>query len=139
RFADGHLVCEFEKADISELTDRGWEPPEVFVAKGRDGKTDIWGIIARPRNLDPTKKYPLIEDIYAGPQGSFVPKTFSAVGRFANFTNLGFIVAKMDGMGTANRSKAFHDVCWKNLADAGFPDRILWHQAVAAKYAYYDI
>ena len=110
------------------------KPPEVFVAKGRDGKTDIWGIICRPRDFDPTKKYPVIEQIYAGPQGSFVPKTFSAQRRFAALTDLGFIVVQIDGMGTANRSKAFHDVCWKNLKDAGFPDRILWHKAVAAKY-----
>jgi hypothetical protein len=136
RSDDGSLVCELERADISESQARGWEPPEVFVAKGRDGATDIWGIITRPRNLDPTKLYPVVEDIYAGPQGSFVPKTFGA--GYA-LTNFGFIVAKIDGMGTANRSKKFHDVCWKNLADAGFPDRILWHKAVAAKYPYYDI
>jgi dipeptidyl aminopeptidase/acylaminoacyl peptidase len=139
RAADGKQVCELERADISELQARGWEPPEVFVAKGRDGTTDIWGIISRPRNFDPTKLYPVIEQIYAGPQGSFVPKTFSPVSRFANLTSLGFIVVQMDGMGTANRSKAFHDVCWKDLKDAGFPDRILWHKAVAAKYPYYDL
>jgi dipeptidyl aminopeptidase/acylaminoacyl peptidase len=52
---------------------------------------------------------------------------------------LGFVVVQIDGMGTSNRSKAFHDVAWKNLADAGFPDRILWHKAVAAKYPWYDI
>jgi dipeptidyl aminopeptidase/acylaminoacyl peptidase len=139
RVADGKLVCELEKADIAALRENGWEPPEVFVAKGRDGKTDIWGIICRPRNFDPNKRYPVIEQIYAGPQGSFVPKTFSPTRRFAALTELGFIVVQMDGMGTANRSKAFHDVCWKNLKDAGFPDRILWHQAVAQKYPYYDL
>ena len=112
---------------------------EVFTAKGRDGKTDIWGIITRPRNFDPTKKYPVIESIYAGPQGSFVPKSFSAFNRYSALADLGFIVVQIDGMGTANRSKAFHDVCWKNLKDAGFPDRILWHKAVAAKYPWYDI
>jgi len=136
--SDGKLICELDISDISELVERGWEPPEVFVAKGRDGTTDICGIICRPRNFDPTKKYPVIEDIYAGPQGSFVPKTFSPQRRYASLTDLGFIVAKIDGMGTANRSKAFHDVCWKNLKDAGLPDRILWHRAVAAKYAWYD-
>ena len=107
--------------------------------QGCDGKTDIWGIICRPRDLDPSKKYPVIEDIYAGPQGSFVPKSYNPTALHASFTNLGFIVVQIDGMGTANRSKAFHDVCWKNLKDSGFPDRILWHQAVAKKYAYYDI
>jgi hypothetical protein len=111
----------------------------VFVAKGRDGKTDIWGILCRPKDVDPTKKYPVIEYIYAGPQSSYVPKRFSPTSQFTSLTNLGFIVVQMDGMGTANRSKAFHDVCWKNLKDAGFPDRILWHQAVAKKYACYDI
>src|SRR5262245_3280697 len=139
RCADGKLVCKLEEADISDLKANGWEPPEVFVAKGRDGTTDIWGIICRPRNFDPQKKYPVIEQIYAGPQGSFVPKTFSPTRRFSNLTDLGFIVVQMDGMGTANRSKKFHDVCWKNLKDAGFPDRILWHQAVAKKYPSYDI
>ncbi len=139
RVCDGTLVCPLEKADISELTAKGWTPPEVFVAKGRDGKTDIWGIICRPKDLDPDKKYPVIEQIYAGPQGSYVPKSFSPTSRFSSLTDLGFIVVQMDGMGTANRSKAFHDVCWKNLKDAGFPDRILWHQAAARKYPYYDI
>ncbi len=139
RTADGKLVCKLEESDISDLKSTGWEPPEVFVTKGRDGKTDIWGIICRPRGLDPNKKYPVIEDIYAGPQGSFVPKTFSPFRRYAALNDLGFIVVKVDGMGTANRSKAFHDVCWHDLADAGFPDRILWHKAIAAKYPYYDV
>lgn len=139
RVQDGKLMCELERADDSELRANGWEPPEVFVAKGRDGKTDIWGIICRPRRLDTNKKYPVIEHIYAGPHGSHVPKRFTGTRPFTTFTDLGFIVAKCDGMGTANRSKAFHDVCWKDLKDAGFPDRILWHQAIAKKYAYYDI
>jgi dipeptidyl aminopeptidase/acylaminoacyl peptidase len=139
RVSDGKMVCELEKADISELIADGWKAPEVFVAKGRDGKTDIWGIIYRPHDFDSNKKYPVIEQIYAGPQGSFVPKTFRPSRQYDSLTDLGFIVVQIDGMGTANRSKAFHDVCWKNLKDAGFPDRILWHQAAAKKYPYYDI
>jgi dipeptidyl aminopeptidase/acylaminoacyl peptidase len=128
-----------EEADIRDLLDSGWRPPEVFVARGRDGETEIWGVLSRPPVMDPEKKYPVIEDIYAGPQGSFVPKSFSARSRYESLNRLGFIVAKVDGMGTANRSKAFHDVCWKNLKDAGFPDRILWHKAVAAAYPEYDL
>jgi dipeptidyl aminopeptidase/acylaminoacyl peptidase len=139
RTSDGKRVCQLEEADIRELKAGGWEPPEVFVTKGRDGKTDIWGIVCRPSNFDPNKKYPVVENIYAGPQGSFVPKSFIAGQLYSNLTGLGFIVAKIDGMGTANRSKAFHDVCWKNLKDAGLPDRIRWHQAVAKKYPWYDI
>jgi dipeptidyl aminopeptidase/acylaminoacyl peptidase len=139
RAADGALVCPLEKADVSEVAAAGWEPPEVFVARGRDGTTNIWGIICRPRKLDPTRRYPVVEGIYAGPQGSFVPKTFSPVRRFASLTDLGFLVVQIDGMGTANRSKAFHDVCWQNLKDAGLPDRILWHRAAAKQYPYYDV
>ena len=80
------------------------------------------------------------DSIYAGPQGSFVPKTFSTQAGMNAIAELGFIVIQVDGMGTSNRSKAFHDMAWRNLGDAGFPDRILWHKAVAAKYpANYDL
>jgi dipeptidyl aminopeptidase/acylaminoacyl peptidase len=137
--ADRKLVTELERGDIQELVKAGWRAPEVFKSLARDGKTDIWGLIFRPTNFDPLKKYPVIEYIYAGPQGSFVPKFFSAFNAMQSLAELGFIVAQVDGMGTSNRSKAFHDVAWKNLGDAGFPDRILWHKAVAAKYPYYDI
>jgi dipeptidyl aminopeptidase/acylaminoacyl peptidase len=137
--SDGMALLEAEKADISALLKAGWRPPEVFTAKGRDGQADIWGIIIRPMNFDKSKKYPVIENIYAGPQDSFVPKSFMASNGMMSLAELGFIVVQIDGMGTSNRSKAFHDVCWKNLGDAGFPDRILWHKAVAAKYLSYDI
>ncbi len=137
--ADGRVLQELERADIQELIKAGWHEPEVFTSLGRDGKTEIWGIIVRPTNFDPAKKYPVVEFIYAGPQDSFVPKSFSPYLAMQAQAELGFIVVQIDGMGTSNRSKAFHDVCWKNLADAGFPDRILWHKAVAAKYPYYDI
>ena len=139
RSEDQKIVMDLDKGDASALLEAGFKFPEVFVAKGRDGKTDIWGIIIRPMNFDPSKKYPVIENIYAGPQGSFVPKTFNAVSADQSLAELGFIVVHIDGMGTSNRSKAFHDVAFKNLGDAGFPDRILWHKAVAAKYPYYDI
>jgi dipeptidyl aminopeptidase/acylaminoacyl peptidase len=139
RTEDKKLLLELERGDLSGLTAAGWRPPEVFTAMGRDGKTEIWGIIIRPSNFDPSKKYPVIENIYAGPQGSFTPKSFGAISPMNSLAELGFIVVQMDGMGTANRSKAFHDLAWRNLGDAGFPDRILWHKAVAAKYPYYDI
>lgn len=139
RTEDKKLLLELERGDIKELVAAGWKTPEVFTAKGRDGKADIWGVIFRPSNFSASKKYPVIESIYAGPQGSFVPKSFSAYYAQQALAELGFIVVQIDGMGTANRSKAFHDVAWRNLGDAGFPDRILWHKAVAAKYPYYDI
>ena len=138
RTSDGKLVCKLEEADITELKEKGFQPPEVFVAKGRDGKTDIWGLIHRPRNVD-SKKYPIVEYIYAGPQGAFVPKYFSGGSRYSSLTDLGFIVVQMDGMGTANRSKAFHDVCFHNLKDGGFADRILWMKAAAVRHPEMDV
>ncbi|MFH0992346.1 MAG: DPP IV N-terminal domain-containing protein [bacterium] len=139
RSSDGSILFELEKSDISDLVKSGWRIPEVFSAKGRDGVTDIWGMICRPTNFNPSKKYPVIENIYAGPHSSHVPKSFSSYNAMQSLAELGFIVVQIDGMGTSNRSKAFHDVCWKNLADAGFSDRILWHKAAAKKYPWYDI
>ncbi len=141
RSTDRSVVAEVGRGDHSALLAAGWRPPEVFTAKARDGVTDIWGVIYRPSNFDSTRTYPVIESIYAGPHDSHVPKSF---GVFPNRgavqqAEVGFIVVQIDGMGTSNRSKAFHDVAWKNLADAGFPDRILWHKAVAQKYPYYDL
>ena len=139
RVSSGKLVCKLEETDISELIASGWKSPEVFSAKGRDGKTGIWGIVCRPANFDPSKKYPVLEDMYAGPHDSYVPKRWSSGRRYSSWTEMGFVVIKVDGMGTANRSKEFHDVCWKNLKDAGFPDRILWHKAYAKDNPWYDI
>jgi dipeptidyl-peptidase-4 len=136
---DGKLVCELERGDCSTLVETGWQPMERFTAKGRDGTTDIYGVICRPTNFDATKKYPVIEHIYAGPQGSFVPKSFSAHHHMQSLAELGFIVVQIDGMGTSNRSKAFHDVCFKNLGDSGFPDRIAWLKKAAETRPYMDL
>jgi dipeptidyl aminopeptidase/acylaminoacyl peptidase len=139
RVADGSLVCRLEEADSRELLGTGWRAPERFVAKARDRQTDIFGIIIRPSNFDPQKKYPVVEQIYAGPQGAFVPKEFGLQTRQHALAELGFIVVQIDGMGTSHRSKAFHDVCAKNLADAGFSDRIAWLKAAAAKHPELDL
>ena len=137
--SDGKVLLDLERADISALAKSGWRAPEVFTAKGRDGTTDIWGVVVRPSRFDPRRKYPVIEYIYAGPHGSFVPKGFAPHYNMQSIAELGFIVVQIDGMGTANRSRKFHDVAWKNIGDAGFPDRILWHKAYAAKNPWYDI
>jgi dipeptidyl aminopeptidase/acylaminoacyl peptidase len=139
RRADGTLVADIDKGDMTGLAKLGWQAPEAFVAKARDGATDIWGLVWKPRNFDRTKKYPVIEYIYAGPHGTHTPKSFSAFTGMQAQAELGFIVVQMDGMGTSNRSKAFHDVAWQNLKDAGFPDRILWHRSFAANNPWYDI
>jgi dipeptidyl aminopeptidase/acylaminoacyl peptidase len=139
RTEDGKLITPLEKGDITHLMATGWQLPERFTAKARDGVTNIYGVIYRPIGFDPSKKYPVIEDIYAGPQGSFCPKTFGRSNTGMSMAQLGFIVVQIDGMGTSNRSKAFHDVCWHNLGDAGFPDRILWMKAAAANRPYMDL
>lgn len=115
--------------------------PERFVAKGRDNKTDIYGIVYRPRSFNPRLRYPVIENIYAGPQDAHVAKNWHEGQSVRNqtFANLGFIVVSIDGMGTNWRAKAFHDMAWKNIGDAGFPDRIAWLKALAAKYAFVDL
>jgi len=133
--ADLSLIATLEQPSLPP----NWSVPAQFTAKGRDGKTDIWGLIFRPSNFDPTKKYPVLEYIYTGPRDSFVPKTITPAHTMQAVAELGFIVVQMDGMGTSNRSKAFHDYTWKNIADAGFPDRILWHKAATAQYPSYDI
>ena len=136
----GELVMDLEKADISEIVANGWKAPEVFVAKGRDGKTDMWGIIIRPTNFDPSKKYPILEYIYSGPGDHYVPKSFFSFNRYMSaIAELGFIVVQVDCMGTSYRSKEFEEVCYKNLKDAGIPDRKLWIKAAAEKYPYMDI
>lgn len=135
----GELVCELQRDDTSEKF-HGRRLTERFVAKGRDGETDIWGIIHWPRDFDPSKKYPVVENIYAGPHDYHVPKSFRT--RYEHqhrIADAGMIVVQIDGMGTAWRSKAFHDVCSKNLRDAGFPDRIAWMKAAAEKHPQMDL
>ena len=139
RATDGQRVCELERADVNALLASGWRGPERFVAKGRDGKTDIHGIIFRPQKFDTAQKYPVIEQIYAGPQDFFVPKAWSRFGGQQALADLGFVVVQIDGMGTNWRSRAFHDVAFKNLKDAGFPDRIAWMKAAAATRPWMDL
>ena len=145
---DGTLLSTVERGDASALFAAGYRAPETFSAPGRDGHTQVWGLIVRPTHYDPSQRYPVIESIYAGPHDSSVQKKFwpfdsqSSNERLIGLqalAELGFIVVQIDGMGTMNRSKAFHDVAWKNLGDAGFPDRIAWHKALAARDASYDI
>jgi dipeptidyl aminopeptidase/acylaminoacyl peptidase len=140
RKSDGTKIATLETSDITGLFATGWRAPQRFVAKGRDGKTDIYGVLWRPKNFKPGKKYPVIEQIYAGPQGFFVPKQWSPTfGNPQQIAELGFLVVQIDGMGTDGRSKAFHDVAFKNLKDAGFPDRISWMKALAKQEPAMDL
>lgn len=139
RSTDGKLLTVLETADASEVL-RDRPLPVRFSAKGRDQKTDIWGIIHLPHNFDRNRRYPVVENIYAGPHDHHVPKTFRSRYRHQHqIADRGMIVVQIDGMGTAWRSKAFHDVCYRNLKDAGFPDRIAWMKAAAEKYPAMDL
>ncbi|HLU46942.1 MAG TPA: prolyl oligopeptidase family serine peptidase, partial [Planctomycetota bacterium] len=139
RTEDGRLVCVLEEGDASALLEAGIRFPERFSAKGRDGETDIWGYIVRPRDFDPSLRYPVIEQIYAGPHSAHVPKSFRERSSESAIADRGFVIVRIDGMGTSHRSKRFHDVCWKNIGDAGFPDRIAWMRAAAAERPWMDI
>ncbi len=129
---DGKILATLGANDAADLRQAGWQPARPFVAKDREGKFDIWGVVTRPHPFDPKKKYPVIENIYAGPQGSFAPRTFNWWHRnHRELSMLGFYVVQMDGRGTNHRGKEFHQQSWRNLKDGGFPDRIAWMQALA--------
>ena len=130
----GKLIMPLEVADTSRREALGIPTIERFVAPGRDGKTLIYGNVIRPIGWSREKKYPVIEQVYAGPQDHYVAKAWSDhMGYMQKLADKGFIVVQLDGMGTNWRGKAFHDVCYKNLRDGGFPDRVAWIKALAAK------
>ena len=137
--SDGSLVSTLETADISRLEKHGWVAPEVFVAKGRDGVTDMWGIIQRPTNFDPNKRYPVIEYIYAGPGSAYTPKSFIPYNwNMTSLAELGFIVVQLDAMGTSWRGKQFEEVCYMILLAGGCREGLVWIKAAADIYPYMD-
>ena len=140
--ADGSIVRELEKADMSRLNAMfpGLKAPEPFKAKGSDGKTDVYGVIWRPSNFDPNRKYPVLETIYTGPHAAFTPKTFDAYrSQLQSTAELGFICVMVDGRGTGFRSRAFREASYKNLGGAGIEDHIAWLKQAAARYPYMDL
>ncbi|TWH99973.1 dipeptidyl aminopeptidase/acylaminoacyl peptidase [Luteimonas cucumeris] len=139
--ADGKVVREIARADISRLKAAGWVAPEKFTVKGRDGKTDIYGMMFKPSNFDPSKKYPIINYVYPGPQvGSIRTRSFAAAhGDNQALAELGFIVVAMDGMGTPYRSKAFHDGYYANIIDNTLPDQVAGMKALAKRHPWIDL
>ncbi len=136
---NGNLILDLEKSDWTKLRNLGWSVPQRFSSLGRDGKTNIYGLLWRPTNFDKQKRYPVVEHIYAGPHDAFVPKKFQVHYHQQEMAELGFIVVQIDGMGTNWRSKHFHNYCWQNLKDAGFPDRISWIRSAASEYPEIDL
>jgi dipeptidyl aminopeptidase/acylaminoacyl peptidase len=141
RAADGKMITTIEKADISKLLAAGWKPPVPISVKARDGVTDLYGLMFKPTNLDEQKKYPIINQIYPGPQGGSVgSRSFSAARSDAQaLAELGFIVVQIDGMGNPLRSKKFHDFYYGNMGDNTLPDQITGMKQLAAKFPWIDI
>ena len=138
RADDGAEMKVLEKADFSELIQANWKFPEPFQGKALDGTTDIYGLIWRPSNFDSSKKYPVVEHVYTGPQGFFVPKTMAASLRLQSVAELGFILVMVDGRGTVGRSRAFHNFSYHNLGGS-FDDHVALIKQMAARYPYMDI
>jgi dipeptidyl-peptidase 4 len=138
RSSDGSDVRVLEKTDISALLKTGWKFPEPFEGKATDNSTDLYGLIWRPSNFDASRKYPIIEYVYTGPQGFFVPKTFPAALRLQSMAELGFVLVMVDGRGTTGRSRAFHEFSYHNLGGS-FADHVAVIKQMAAKYPYMDI
>lgn len=141
RAADGAQVTQLERADISRLVATGWQPPVPITVKARDGETDLYGLMYTPTQLDPDKKYPIINSIYPGPQtGSVGSRNFSASrGDAQAIAELGFIVVKIDGMGTPWRSKKFHEAYYGDMGDNTLPDQVTAMKQLAARHPWIDI
>jgi len=138
---DGRALLELERADITRLRAAGWQAPIPFTVKARDGQTDLHGLMYRPSNFEPNRKYPIINHIYPGPQsGSVGSRSFSpARGDAQAIADLGFIVVQLDAMGTPMRSKSFHDAYYGNMGDNGLPDQITGMQQLAERHSWIDI
>jgi len=141
RRANGDRVAELERADISRLVSAGWKAPTPIVVKARDGQTDLYGLMFTPTNLDPAKKYPIVNYIYPGPWGSSVGSRNFTPARSDHqaLAELGFVVVAIDGMGTEWRSKSFADAYYGNMGDNTLPDQIAGMRELATRHPYIDI
>jgi dipeptidyl aminopeptidase/acylaminoacyl peptidase len=145
RRASGELVAKVLVSDASDLYASGWRPPERVVIKAADGVTDLYGVITRPRDFDPTRKYPVIDSMYPGPQGSFAPRTFldqlagGSIHHLQTFADAGFIVVTIDGRGTAHRSRAFRDAFLGTEDAFGAADHVAAITQLAAHRPYMDL
>jgi dipeptidyl-peptidase 4 len=142
RSAAGDILMELEQADISRLLETGWQKPVPFSAKARDGETDIYGVMLLPSNFDENKKYPIVNNIYPGPQvGSVGARSFSQTrrGQAQALAELGFVVVQIDGFGTPMRSRELHTYYYGDMSDNGLPDQITAMQQLAERYDFIDI
>jgi len=141
RNSDGKTVMEVAKQDISKLLANGWVAPIPIKVKARDGKTALYGFMFKPSKFDASKKYPIINNVYPGPQiGSCGNREFRAAhGDMQSLAELGFVVVCIDGMGTPWRSKTFHEAYYANLGDNTIPDQLSGMKDLAAQYSFIDL
>jgi dipeptidyl aminopeptidase/acylaminoacyl peptidase len=141
RSSDGKTVMEVGKQDISKLLAYGWVAPTPITVKARDGKTELYGMMFKPTHFDPSKKYPIVNHVYPGPQtGSCGSREFMAAhGDSQALAELGFVVVCIDGMGTPWRSKTFHEAYFGNLGDNTIPDQVSGMKDLAAQYPFIDL
>jgi dipeptidyl aminopeptidase/acylaminoacyl peptidase len=141
RDTDGKLLETLERTDISKLLAEGWQPPQPISVKARDGSTDLYGLLFKPSNLDPQKKYPIVNYIYPGPQGGSVGSWSISAARLdaQALAELGFVVVMIEGMGNPGRSKSFHDFYYGNMGDNTLPDQITGMRQLAQRYPWIDI
>jgi dipeptidyl aminopeptidase/acylaminoacyl peptidase len=141
RDRNGKLIQSLERADVSRLVATGWKPPTPVRMKGRDGTTDIYGLMYTPSTLDPTRKYPIVNQVYPGPQsGSVGPRSFiPSRGDTQALAELGFVVVQIDGMGTPGRSKVFHDAYYGRMGDNTIPDQVAGMKELAQRYPFIDV
>ena len=140
RDQEGGELMTLERADVSRLEASGWEPPMPFSVKARDGDTDLYGLLFRPLDFDPSASYPVVNYLYPGPQsGSVGSRSFRASHRdLQAIAELGFVVIELDAMGTPGRSKAFHEAYYGNMGDNGLPDQMGGIQQLAGRYSWID-
>ncbi len=138
---DGHVIASLGKADQSALLASGFTSPEPFETLADDGKTKLYGIIWRPKNFDPTRHYPVIENVYAGPTTHVVPQAYDRAisGGTNGMAQLGAIVVTIDGRGTSQRGQAFRLPAYQNIGEVGIDDHIWVLKAMQAKYSYIDL
>ncbi|MGF7042130.1 DPP IV N-terminal domain-containing protein [Mucilaginibacter lappiensis] len=141
RNLNGKLISTLEKTDISRLVAAGWKPPVPITVKAHDGQTDIYGLMYTPTSLDPSKKYPIINNIYPGPQGGSVGSwSFSSArGDCQALAELGFVVIQLEGTSNPLRSKSYHDMNYGHMSENTLPDQVSGMQQLAQKYPYIDI
>ncbi len=140
RDMNGKQITELEKTDVSRLKAAGWKPPTPFSVKSANGKADVYGLMFTPTNLDPNRKYPVVDYIYPGPQsGSVGSWSFSAArGDHQSLAELGFVVVVIEGTGNPNRSKSFHDAYWPDMSTNTLPDQIAGIRQLSQRYSYID-